>query len=58
MYVLFLMDNESKAKAYGALGHHQVLDKNSPFRVSKYAGQSATNLMNMNTLFMQTELQP
>ncbi len=56
MYVLFLLDNESKAKAYGAFGHHQTLDKNVPFKVSRYAGQTATNLMNLNTLLMQTEL--
>ena len=56
MYMLFLTDNESKAKAYGAFGHHQVLDKNKPFTVSKYAGQTATNLMNLNTLMMQEKL--
>lgn len=56
MYVLFLLDNESKAKSYGSFGHHQTLDKNTPFKVSKYAGQTATNLMNLNTLLMQTPL--
>lgn len=58
MYVIFLTDNESKAKAYGSMGHHQVLDKNVPFKVSKYAGQTATVTMNLNTLMMQTELEP
>lgn len=52
--MIFLLDLESKAKAYGSFGHHQVLDKNIPFKVSKYAGQTATNLMNMNTLLLQT----
>lgn len=56
MYVLFLLDNESKAKAYGSLGHHQMLDKNVPFKVSKYAGQTATNLMNLNTMMLQEPL--
>jgi len=56
MYVLAIRDNESKAKAYGGFGHHQVLDKNIPFKVSRYAGQTATVNMNLNTLLLQTEL--
>lgn len=56
MYLVMLFDNESKAKAYGGFGHHQTLDKNIPFRVGDYAGQTATNLMNINTLMMQTPL--
>jgi hypothetical protein len=56
MYIVVLADNESKAKAYGGFGHHQVLDKNIPFRVGGYAGQAATNLMNLNTLMAQTPL--
>jgi len=55
-YVILLVDNESKAKAYGSFGHHQTLDKNALFKVSKYAGQTATNLMNLNTLLMQEPL--
>lgn len=55
-YVIVHIDNESKAKAYGSFGHHQTLDKNSLFKVSKYAGQTATNLMNLNMLMLQTEL--
>lgn len=49
-YVVVLVDNESKAKAYGGWGHHQTLDRNQPFKVGDYAGQTATNLMNLNTL--------
>lgn len=49
-YVVVLIDNESKAKAYGGWGHHQTLDRNTPFKVGDYAGQTATNLMNLNTL--------
>lgn len=56
MYIVAIFDNESKAKAYGGFGHHQTLDKNVPFRVGGYAGQAATNLMNLNTLMAQTEL--
>lgn len=54
-YTIFLIDNESKAKAYGSFGHHQTLDKNGLFKVSKYAGQTATNMMNANTLLIQEE---
>ena len=56
MYLVLIFDNESKAKAYGGFGHHLVLDKNVPFRVGDYAGQAATNLMNLNTLMAQTAL--
>lgn len=56
MYIVAIFDNESKAKAYGGFGHHQTLDKNIPFRVGDYAGQAATNLMNLNTLMAQTAL--
>lgn len=55
-YLVLVFDNESKARAYGGFGHHQVLDKNVPFKVGDYAGQAATNLMNLNTLMQQTEL--
>ena len=55
-YVVFVFDNESKAKAYGGFGHHQVLDKNIPFKVGGYAGQTSTNLMNLNTLMSQEKL--
>jgi len=55
-YIVLVFDNESKARAYGGFGHHQTLDKNIPFRVGDYAGQAATNLMNLNTLMAQTEL--
>ena len=50
IYAVVLVDNESKAKAYGGWGHHQTLDRNNPFRVGDYASQTATNLMNLNTL--------
>lgn len=53
-YIVFVFDNESKAKAYGAFGHHLVLDKNIPFKVGGYSGQTSTNLMNLNTLMSQT----
>lgn len=55
-YCVFVFDNESKAKAYGGWGHHQVLDKNTPFKVGNYSGQTSTNLMNLNTLMAQEPL--
>lgn len=56
MYLVMLFDLESKAKAYGGFGHQQTLDKNIPFRVSSYAGQTTTNLMNVNTMMAQVPL--
>lgn len=49
-YIVFLVDNESKARSYGGWGHHQVLDKHVPFKVGGYSGQVSTSLMNLNTL--------
>lgn len=58
MPIRICLDNESKAKAYGAFGHHQTLDKNIPFRVSGLAGMPATHLMNLNMMMhaIKTEL--
>lgn len=56
-YLVFVFDNESKAKAYGAFGHHLALDKNLPFTVGRYSAQASTNLMNINTLMAQEPLQ-
>ena len=55
-YIVLLVDNESKAKAYGGFGHHQSLDRNIPFKVGGYSGQAATNLMNLNTMMQQVEI--
>jgi len=52
-FTIWCMDNESKAKAYGGWGHHQAMDRNTPFKVGDYAGQTATNLINLNTLMHQ-----
>lgn len=49
-YIVVLVDNESKAKAYGGWGHQQVMDRNNPFKVGDYADQTATSMMNLNTL--------
>ena len=56
MYVVLLLDNESKAKGYGGFGHHQTLDPNRAFKISRHAGQSATNLLNLNTKMTQTKI--
>lgn len=56
MYVVMLLDNESKAKSYGGFGHQQMLDKNKLFTVGGYAGQTATNLMNLNTMMIKTAI--
>jgi hypothetical protein len=51
------MDNESKAKAYGGWGHHQTLDRHTPYRISRYAGMPSTVLMNLNSLMAQTAIE-
>lgn len=56
MYVMMLLDNESKAKSYGAWGHQQMLDKNKLFTIGRYTGQAATNLMNLNTMMIKTAI--
>ncbi|ASU03886.1 putative RNA polymerase beta prime subunit [Erwinia phage vB_EamM_Joad] len=53
-YLLFLLDLESKAKAYGAFGHHLMLDTNQLFKVNRYAAQAATNYMNLNIMMQNT----
>ena len=57
LYVLLAPDNQSKARCYGSFGHHQMLDPNTPFKIGRYAGQTATNLMNINTLMQQMPLE-
>lgn len=53
-YLVFLLDLQSKAKAYGAFGHHLMLDTNQLFKVNRYAAQSATNYMNLNIMMQNT----
>lgn len=50
LYLFFLLDLESKAKAYGGFGHHQMLDENKLFKVSRHANQSSTNMINLNSV--------
>lgn len=50
MYVYLLSDLESKAKAYGGFGHHQLLDENRLFKISRHCGQPSTNMINANSV--------
>lgn len=50
MYVYLLSDLESKAKAYGGFGHHQLLDENRLFKISRHCGQPSTNMINTNSV--------
>lgn len=50
MYIFILPDLESKAKSYGGFGHHQLLDENRLFKISRHAGQPSTNMINTNSI--------
>ena len=50
MYIYLLSDLESKAKAYGGFGHHQLLDENRLFKISRHCGQPSTNMINTNSV--------
>jgi len=52
MYVIFLPDMMSKVEAYSSWGHHQMLDPNRPFKLSRFATHTKTNLLNINSLLL------
>lgn len=52
MYVIFIPDMMSKIEAYSSWGHHQMLDPNKLFKTSRFATHTKTNLLNINSLFL------
>lgn len=52
MYVVFLPDMMSKIEAYSSWGHHQMLDPNKPFKTSRFATHTKTNLLNINSVLL------
>jgi hypothetical protein len=52
MYIYFLPDLVSKLEAYSSWGHQQMLDPNKLFKTSKFASQTSTNLLNINSLLI------
>lgn len=57
MYVIFIPDMMSKIEAYSSWGHHQMLDPNKPFKVSRFATHTKTNLLNVNSLFLDEPIE-
>lgn len=57
MYVIFIPDMLSKVEAYSSWGHHQMLDPNKPFRVSRFGTHTKTNLLNVNSLFIDVPIE-
>uniref|UniRef100_A0AAU8KZI6 DNA-directed RNA polymerase subunit alpha n=1 Tax=Pantoea phage Survivor TaxID=3232176 RepID=A0AAU8KZI6_9CAUD len=52
MYVIFIPDMMSKIEAYSSWGHHQMLDPNKLFKTSRFATHTKTNLLNINSAFL------
>lgn len=52
MYVIFLPDMMSKIEAYSSWGHHQMLDANKLFKVSRFGTHTKTNLLNINSVLL------
>lgn len=52
MYVIFIPDMMSKIEAYSSWGHHQMLDPNKLFKVSRFGTHTKTNLLNINSLLL------
>jgi len=52
MYVIFLPDMASKIEAYSSWGHHQMLDPNKLFKVSRFGTHTKTNLLNINSVLL------
>ncbi|QGY75118.1 hypothetical protein CF8_0054 [Aeromonas phage CF8] len=57
MYAIMLYDIISRIHAYSAWGHQQQLDPNKPFKTSRFATATKTNLLNMNALFLDEPIQ-
>ena len=57
MYVIMLPDMQSKVEAYSSWGHHQMLDPNQPFKTSRFATHTKTNLLNINAMLLDEPIQ-
>ncbi len=57
MYIYILSDLMAKARAYGSFGHQSMFDENRPFKISRFAGQTATTLMNFNNILRSVPIQ-
>lgn len=52
-----LPDMQSKVEAYSSWGHHQMLDPNQPFKTSRFATHTKTNLLNINAMLLDEPIQ-
>lgn len=57
MYVIFIPDMISKIEAYSSWGHHQMLDPNKPFKTSRFATHTKTNLLNLNSMLLNEPIE-
>lgn len=57
MYVIFVPDLVGKVDAYAHWGHQQALDPNKLFKISRFYGQTKTNLLNLNSLLLETPIE-
>lgn len=57
MYIIFIPDMMSKIEAYSSWGHHQMLDPNKLFKTSRFATHTKTNLLNINSLFLDVPIE-
>lgn len=57
MYIIMLPDMQSKIEAYASWGHHQMLDPNIPFKLSRFASHTSTNLLNLNAKFIDQPIE-
>lgn len=57
IYCYLLFDLKAKARSYGAFGHQSMLDANRPFKISRFAGQTSTTLMNINNILRSVPIQ-
>ena len=56
IYLYFLPDLAAKLESYSSWGHHQMLDPNKYARVSRFCSQTKTNLLNINSINLNTEI--
>jgi hypothetical protein len=57
MYLFFIPDMVGKVNAYSNWGHHQMVDPNKPFKTSRFVAATRTNLLNINSVLLNTPIE-
>lgn len=57
MYLFFIPDMVGKVNAYSNWGHHQMVDPNKPFKTSRFVSTTKTNLLNINSVLLNTPIE-